>query len=71
MDFTNWLCEDDAVIFEAAEQAFGLREFVRMSGNSRTALYSEVSDACNDFRGELVKRGMWERFTQHMGMSDS
>jgi hypothetical protein len=74
MDFSNWLAKENRVLVEAAEQAFGLRDFVRMSGNRfgeygrETALWVELDRACGEFRDELVKRGLWEDFASSLGM---
>jgi hypothetical protein len=70
IDFTNYIGESNQCLREAAEQAFGLHEYVRMSGNSGTQLFNELGKACEDFKAELVKRNDWERFTERMGMSD-
>ncbi len=68
MDFTNWLSESTRVVIEAAEQAFGLKDFVRMSGNAETTFYAELETACEDFKAELIKRGEWEDFATSLGM---
>jgi hypothetical protein len=70
----NWLAQDNAALIEAAEHAFGLREFVRMSANRigeygrEAALWTELDRACDEFRVELIKRDRWEDFADSLGM---
>ena len=68
MRFTNWLAMDRHAFTEAASQAYGLRDFVRMSDNRETALWSELDRACEEFKAELIKRGLWEEFAEDHGM---
>lgn len=74
MDFTNWLGMDNAALREAASQAFGLKDYVRMTDNRfgafgrESALWIELDTACAQFRAELIKRGLWEGFALEHGM---